>query len=84
MKRKDFDKKLANEDIGIEELFNTSFMKKYTLFNSYEEIEEEVNSRATENADVEKLLKIIFEKKTKFRDIEEMKRKAIEEYLLHN
>lgn len=84
MKRKDFDKKIANEEIGVEDLFNTSFMKKYTSFSNYEEIEIEINERATKNTDVEKLLKIIFEEKTKFKDIEEMKKKAIEDYLLYN
>lgn len=63
MKRKDFDKKLANEEIGIEDLFNSTFMKKYTSFNNYEEIEVEINERATKSTDVEKLLKIIFKEK---------------------
>lgn len=84
MKKDTFNEKLANEEIGIEDLLNSRFIRKYTIFNTYEEIEEEINNRATKSTDVEKLIKNIFLEKTKFKDIEDMKKKAIEEYLLYN
>lgn len=84
MKKDEFEKKIASEEIGIEDLLNSRFIKKYTLFNSYDEIEEEINNRATKSTDMEKLIKNIFLEKTKFRNIEDMKKKAIEEYLLYN
>ncbi|MDH6457655.1 hypothetical protein M2102_001283 [Fusobacterium sp. PH5-7] len=84
MKKDEFEKKIASEEIGIEDLLNSRFIKKYTLFNTYQEIEEEINNRATKSTDIEKLIKNIFLEKTKFRNIEDMKKKAIEEYLLYN
>lgn len=63
MKKDEFEKKIASEEIGIEE---------------------EINNRATKSTDMEKLIKNIFLEKTKFRNIEDMKKKAIEEYLLYN
>lgn len=84
MKKDEFEKKIANEEITVEDLLNSRFIKKYTLFNTYQEIEEEVNNRATKSTDVEKLIKNIFLEKTKFKNIEDMKKKAIEEYLLYN
>lgn len=84
MKRETFEEKIANEEIAIEDLLNSKFIRKYTVFNSYEEIEEEINNRTTKSTDVEKLIKNIFLEKTKFKDIEDMKKKAIEEYLLYN
>lgn len=84
MKKDEFEKKIASEEIGIEDLLNSRFIKKYTLFNSYDEIEEEINNRATKSTDMEKLIKNIFLEKTEFRNIEDMKKKAIEEYLLYN
>ncbi|MHD0316764.1 hypothetical protein [Fusobacterium sp. THCT1E2] len=84
MKKDEFEKKIASEEIGIEDLLNSRFIKKYTLFNTYQEIEEEINNRATKSTDIEKLIKNIFLEKTKFKNIEDMKKKAIEEYLLYN
>lgn len=84
MKKDEFEKKIASEEIGIEDLLNSRFIRKYTLFNTYQEIEEEINNRATKSTDIEKLIKNIFLEKTKFRNIEDMKKKAIEEYLLYN
>lgn len=84
MKKDEFEKKIASEEIGIEDLLNSRFIRKYTLFNTYQEIEEEINNRATKSTDIEKLIKNIFLEKTKFRNIEDMKKKAIDEYLLYN
>lgn len=84
MKRETFEEKIANEEITVEDLLNSRFIRKYTVFNSYDEIEEEINNRATKSTDVEKLIKNIFLEKTKFKNIEDMKKKAIEEYLLYN
>ncbi|MFV0577661.1 MAG: hypothetical protein ACK5NU_03240 [Fusobacterium ulcerans] len=42
MTRKEFDEKMQNEEITTEDLLNSEFMKKYTSFFSYEDMEEEI------------------------------------------
>ncbi|MFV0579782.1 MAG: hypothetical protein ACK5NU_14145 [Fusobacterium ulcerans] len=84
MEKDVFEKKIREGEISTEDILNQKFMKQYTKFNSYEDMEEEINKRTTKRTDMNKLLKIIFKEKTQFKDMEDMKKKAIEFYMLMN
>ncbi|AVQ26875.1 hypothetical protein C4N20_01835 [Fusobacterium ulcerans] len=84
MEKDVFEKKIREGEISTEDILNEKFMKQYTKFNSYEDMEEEINKRTTKRTDMNKLLKIIFKEKTQFKDMEDMKKKAIEFYMLMN
>lgn len=86
MTRKEFDEKMKNEEIATEDILNNDFMKKYTAFSSCEEMEEEINIRAgkSKKPDINKLTQNIFREKTNFKDMEDMKKKAISFYLENN
>ena len=84
MEKDVFEKKIREGEISTEDILNQKFMKQYTKFNSYEDMEEEINNRTTKRTDKNKLLKIIFKEKTQFKDMEDMKKKAIEFYMLMN
>lgn len=84
MEKDVFEKKIREGEISTEDILNQKFMKQYTKFNSYEDMEEEINNRTTKRTDMNKLLKIIFKEKTQFKDMEDMKKKAIEFYMLMN
>lgn len=84
MKREDFNRKMRNEEISTEDLFNSAFMKKYTSFSSIEEMQEELNRRWVPKVDEAKLLKNVLLEKTGFKDIEDMNKKAIDFYLKMN
>lgn len=79
MNKKDVIKKLENEEITVEDLLNNQFMQKYTQFSSYEDLEEELATRAkSKNIDEQKLIRNILLEKTSFKSLEEMKATAIE------
>ena len=86
MTRKEFDEKMQNEEITTEDLLNSEFMKKYTSFSTYEEMEEEIGNRAEKGKkpNMEKIIKNVIIERTTFRDMEDMKKKAINFYLERN
>lgn len=86
MTRKEFDEKMQNEEITTEDLLNSDFMKKYTSFSTYEEMEEEIGNRAEKGKkpDMDKIIKNVIIERTTFRDMEDMKKKAINFYLENN
>lgn len=86
MEKDIFNQKIRDEEIATEDLLNESFIKKYTSFTSYEELEEEINKRAgkIKKPDINKITQSILKEKTRFKDMEEMKKKAIEFYMLTN
>lgn len=83
MTRKEFDKRMENEEITTEDLLTSEFLKKYTSFYTYEEMEEEIGNRAGKGKkpDMDKIIQNVLKERTTFRDMEDMKKKAINFYL---
>lgn len=83
MTRKEFDERMENEEITTEDLLNSDFMKKYTSFSSYEEMEEEIGTRAGKGKkpDMDKIIRNVIIEKTSFKNMDDMKKKAIDFYL---
>ena len=83
MTRKEFDKRMENEEITTEDLLTSEFLKKYTSFYTYEEMEEEIGNRAGKGkkSDMDKIIQNVLKERTTFRDMEDMKKKAINFYL---
>lgn len=86
MQKDVFERKIRDEEITTEDLLSSEFIKKYTSFHSYEEMEEEISRRAGKGKkpDMNKLIQNIFREKTIFKNMEDMKKKAIEFYMLMN
>ncbi|MEE0136999.1 hypothetical protein [Fusobacterium ulcerans] len=86
MTKKEFEEKMENEEITTEDLLSSEFMKKYTSFFSYEDMEEEISRRAGKGKkpDMDKLIQNIFREKTTFTNMEDMKKKAIDFYMENN
>lgn len=86
MQKDVFERKIRDEEITTEDLLSSEFIKKYTSFYSYEEMEEEISRRAGKGKkpDMNKLIQNIFREKTTFKNMEDMKKKAIEFYMLMN
>lgn len=86
MTRKEFDEKMQNEEISTEDLLTSEFLKKYTSFYTYEEMEEEIESRAGKGKkpDMDKIIQNAIIERTTFRDMEDMKKKAVGFYLEKN
>lgn len=86
MQKDVFERKIRDEEITTEDLLSSEFIKKYTSFLSYEEMEEEISRRAGKGKkpDMNKLIQNIFREKTTFKNMEDMKKKAIEFYMLMN
>ena len=86
MTRKEFEEKMQNEEITTEDILNSDFMKKYTSFFTYEEMEEEIGNRAGKGKkpDMDKIIRNVIIERTSFKNMEDMKKKAIEFYMLTN
>ena len=86
MTRKEFDEKMQNEEISTEDLLTSEFLKKYTSFYTYEEMEEEIESRAGKGKkpDMDKIIQNVIIEKTSFKNMDDMKKKAIDFYLENN
>ncbi|MGN0942166.1 hypothetical protein [Fusobacterium varium] len=86
MTRKEFDKRMENEEITTEDLLTSEFMKKYTSFSSYEEMEEEIGNRAGKGKkpDMDKIIQNVIIERTTFKNMDDMKKKAIDFYLENN
>lgn len=83
MTKKKFFEKLNNEEILPEDIFTDNFMKKYTSFSCLSAFEEEVQERGEKtrgNCSDDKLLQVIIEEKTSFKNFEKMKEMAYDEY----
>lgn len=82
MTEKELMEKLEAEEIATEDLLNEEFMSKFTQFRNYDELEEELASRCkSKTADKDKALRNVLLEKTSFKDLEAMKKKAIQFYL---
>lgn len=83
MTRKEFDKRMENEEITTEDLLTSEFMKKYTSFSSYEEMEEEIGNRAEKGKkpDMDKIIQNVIIERTTFKNMDDMKKKVIDFYL---
>lgn len=72
--------KLRNEEIGFENIFMDSFMKKYTEFKNFYEFQEEIQKKCRNEKDLENFIRI----KTKFQNIEKLKETAVEYFCRYN
>ncbi|MFR1675763.1 MAG: hypothetical protein ACLSVP_03645 [Fusobacterium sp.] len=72
--------KLRNEEIGFENIFMDSFMKKYTEFENFYEFQEEIQEKCKNEKDLEKFIKI----NTKFQNVEKLKETAVEYFCRYN
>lgn len=86
MTRKEFDEKMQNEEISTEDFLTSEFLKKYTSFSTYEEMEEEIGNRAGKGKkpDMDKIIQNVIIEKTSFKNMDDMKKKAIDFYLENN
>lgn len=78
---KDVLKKLEEEVIGIEDIFTNVFFEKYTNVSSLEEFEEKFNIKPGKGDTKEKFLTSTIRQNSTFKNMEEMKTRAIEFYL---
>ena len=65
MKKNDLYEKLANEELGIEDIMTNTFMEEYTDFSSFKSFVEELEERGSRSkAGTEKILQelIIYRK----------------------
>lgn len=86
MTRKEFDEKMQNEEISTEDLLTSEFLKKYTSFYTYEEMEEEIGNRAGKGKkpDMDKIIQNVIKERTTFKDMDDMKKKVIDFYMSTN
>ena len=86
MTRKEFDERMENEEITTEDLLTSEFLKKYTSFSTYEEMEEEIGNRAGKGKkpDMDKIIQNVIIERTSFKNMDDMKKKAIDFYLENN
>lgn len=76
-------KALDNGEISTEELLSEKFFKEYSTLKSMEEFEEKANIKLGKGMTQEKHLQNMITTYTKFKNIEDMKNKAIEFYALN-
>ena len=85
MKKNDLYEKLANEELGIEDIMTNTFMEEYTNFSSFKSFVEELEERGSRRKEKkEKILQDVITEKTTFKNFEKMKERAIEDYCKYN
>lgn len=85
MKKEELYEKLANEELGMEDVLTDSFMREYTEFSSFKSFADELEERGSRSkAGTEKILQAVISEKTTFRNFEKMKETAIEYYCQNN
>jgi len=70
-------KALDNGEISTEELLSEKFFKEYSTLRSMEEFEEKANVKLGKGMTQEKHLENLIKAYTKFKNLEDMKNKAI-------
>jgi len=73
-------KMLDEESISTEDLLSDEFFKKYSSLNSLEAFEDKFNTNPGKGVTKEKQTQEIIRTYTEFKNIDEMKEKAIEFY----
>lgn len=85
MEKKELYKKLANEELRIEDVFSDDFMQEHTEFTSFGSFTDELEERGNRSkAGTEKILQAVIFEKTIFKNFEKMKEAAIDFYCLNN
>lgn len=73
-------KMLDEESISTEDLLSDEFFKKYSSLNSLEAFEDKFNTNPGKGVTKEKQTEEIIRRYTEFKNLDEMKNKAIEFY----
>ena len=85
MEKKELYKKLANEELRIEDVFRDHFMQEHTELTSFGSWPDELEERGNRSkAGTEKILQAVIFEKTIFKNFEKMKEAAIDYYCQNN